>query len=191
MTLRVPQSYNRRWGQHVAQLVSSIRWSPDGQQVLFGGPADLFESPTYITTQPAVLELFSIDHQGKLERLTYLADVYTTTRFVNFAWSPDGSSVALPLHAEPNDYPDLYSVTQQQAANRLSIFDMATRTLTDYCVPDTTLAPPVWSPDGRLLIVEDRRTITENEEFLIDLANNVAYSLTEPATPVGWLMSRP
>jgi Tol biopolymer transport system component len=167
------------------------RWSPDGQQVLIGGPADLLNSPTYINTRPAVLELFSINRRGKLERLTRLADAYQMVDFDNYTWSPNGRLVALPLHTEPNSYPDLYSVTEQQATNRLSIFDMTTRTLTDYCVPDTTLAPPVWSPDGRLLVIEDGRTITENNEFIVDLNDNQAYSLTEPSTPVGWLWSNP
>lgn len=166
-------------------------WSPDGQQVLISGPATLLSSPTRNGTQGAAMELFTISRDGKIDRLTRLADVYTNADFGNYTWSPDGRYVALPLHVEPNVYPDLYAVTQQQTTNRLAVLDMATRTLTDYCVPDTTLEHPVWSPDGHQLVIEDPRTTTENNVFVVDLINNTAFSFAENATPIGWLTSNP
>jgi Tol biopolymer transport system component len=166
-------------------------WSPDGQQVLIGGPSDMSSGHIYTNTQPAVMDLFRITRQGEFDQLTHLADVYTNADFGNYTWAPDGRSIALPLHAEPIDYPDLYSVTQQQATNRLTVLELATRVITNYCVPDTTLAPPVWSPDGHYLVFEDPRYTTENDEFVVDLVNDIAYSLTETATPIGWMTSSP
>jgi Tol biopolymer transport system component len=108
--------------------------------------------------------------------------------FGDYAWSPDGRYVALALKLKPNIYPNLYPMSKSKTSYRFAVLDTATQEVTDYCIPNTTLVDPVWSPDGRQVLIEDNRSISENNVFMIDIFSNVAFHIAESVTPVGWLI---
>ena len=166
------------------------KWSPDGQRFLISGPSALNTSQPLTAADADRQELFSVSREGEVRRLTYLTDIYDEVRFGDYAWSPDGRYVALSLVADPNAYPDLYPTTGF-IYGRLAVLDIVTGEVTDYCVPNRTLAPPVWSPDGRQVVFEHNGAGRENDVYLIDLSQNFAMKIAEDVSPVGWMTAAP
>jgi hypothetical protein len=167
------------------------RWSPDGQHFLISGPATLMTSQPQDDSGTERMELFGVSRDGEIKQLTHLADLYTEVNFGRYAWSPDGRYVAFGVRLQPNIYPDLYPMSKSTNAYRFAILDTVTQEVTNYCVPNTTPAEPVWSPDSRQVVIEDNQSISENNVFVIDITQNIAVNLAENATPVGWMKASP
>ena len=87
-------------------------------------------------------------------------------------------------------YPD------KTANLNLMVTDSATGNTVNYCilnVPNASfpvsVSAPIWSPDGKYLMVESRYATDKNKVLVVDLSNNSAFPIAENASPVGWLVS--
>jgi hypothetical protein len=162
-------------------------WSPDQSKfvvVAYLAPRD---SPD---TAP---EFFSVSRNGDIERLTNLSAGGRVRDIAHYSWSPDGRYVAFQYHLV------------ESPRELLAVLDTETKTITDYCIPGdeigvptkmydlvpsrftTTVPPPIWSPDGHALVVENRFSENSSRAILIDLAQGIAVQVAENVMPVGWL----
>ncbi len=164
-------------------------WSPNGKLVIVTGPPALTSSSS--KTESAQKEFFSISLDGTVERLTDLADTYSEVKFGPYAWSPDGRYIAFRLEAQPNSYPDLYPTIKPKEPGRLAILDTVNREVTDYCLPARSLEPPVWSPDGRQLVLEDYNKLNGSDVYFVDLAKDLAVRIVNQFIPTGWMTFQP
>jgi hypothetical protein len=151
-------------------------WSPDGSRFIMA--FDLHTSKVLTAT----MDLFGISRDGQVSRLTYLADQFDGVYISNYRWSPDGRYVAFWLYDKPS---------WGQFEN-LAVLDTQTLKVTNYCIPGGEImeeaAPPVWSPDGTQLVVENiYNNHTEKKVILVDLVNDFAAKIAEGLDPVGWL----
>jgi hypothetical protein len=53
---------------------------------------------------------------------------------------------------------------------------------------DENLPAPIWSPDGKQIIVENRFSDEHNRVVLVDLSNMIAVEIAKDARPVGWMV---
>ncbi len=189
--------YDVEADQRIAVISSTVssnftpQWSPDGQRLLIKGPANLLVSSPSTNLGPEQFELFSVSRQGDVQQLTNLADTHSQVDFGHAAWSPDGRYVAFALKLQPIPYPDVYPMSSPGNPFRLAILDTVSQLVTDYCVPNTTGAPPVWSLDARQVVIEDYWRVSKNNVFMIELSRNVAFTLDANATPIGWMTLAP
>lgn len=121
------------------------RWSPDGMQFIV-----FTLSPDFSGT-----ELFSVGRNGQIEALTNLSNYLHGLYIPNYSWSPDGRYIAMWINID--------AASGQESQNfQLTILDIVTHQVTDYCVPGyygTSIGshapPPLWSQDSKQLIVEN------------------------------------
>jgi Tol biopolymer transport system component len=154
------------------------RWSPDGSQfIVFTMAADGSKT-----------ELFSVNRNGAIKPLTNLFDYFGGFLYIaNYSFSPDGRYIAMWLNIDAS--------TGQESANfQLAILDTLTRQVTDYCVPgwygteDGSYAPPpIWSPDGKQLLVEDQNADQTSRVILVDIAKGSAAQIAENMEPIDWM----
>jgi Tol biopolymer transport system component len=160
------------------------QWSPDGQQVLVSGPAQLNQ----IDSSQNGIELFSLTRDGQITRLTHLTDVYPALVY-NFRWSPDGQKVAF--------WVDLQESTLSGVL--LAVLDVASGEVVNYCIPGEKVdpysdnyVPPVWSPDSQQIAVA---SVLDEEQLpvtiIVDLVQGVATKVVENLIPMGWMVSPP
>jgi hypothetical protein len=139
-------------------------WSPDGEYL-----AVSIGFEEYAT--------FILNHDGhEIQRIDNLSGAP--------AWSLDGLQVAGYWVNSRTCAPDLPS--------GLAIFDLITETIDVYCVGSSLYVtlPPVWSPDGRWIAVQDEFQDVFRV-IVIDLAENKAFEVTRDATVVGWMTTAP
>lgn len=162
-------------------------WAPDGSQVAVTGtiPLGLTSDSSYDSD-----DLFSMTRDGQVKRLTHLADHYG--KLVNISkagvsWSPDSRSVAFWTIYPQNDYKYW----------ELAVYDLTTQKTTNYCISNDYenilnsthyLLPPVWSPDGKQLLLENRYDAKSSRTLILDLQTNNAYQIAENMYPAGWLV---
>ena len=150
------------------------RWSPDGEAVVIAG--------NHIT---GAFELYLIDRNGKITQLTHLNAYYTGEFFQNYSWSPDGSKIAIWLNVYPFK------------SGQLAILDLESGQVTNYCVPGDETAPmsaltytahaPIWSPDGRQVVVQNLHADRSSRVILVDIVQGWAAEIAKNMEPVGWL----
>ncbi len=150
-------------------------WSPDGSQFIVMGDS----------------EFYRVSRDGDISRVTHMNPAYdpSTRNGLHFysyfySWSSDGKLVALWLELLGTD------------SHTLAILDTHTGLITDTCIPwrydvQRRIPYPVWSPDGRSLVVEANFHQEENgnDVVLVDLKKNAAYKIATNFYPVDWLMS--
>lgn len=170
------------------------QWSLDGQRFIISGPSTLLSSRPQPDPFFEHQELYSVSRSGEIVRLTYLTDEYSSVRFSEYVWSPDGRYIAFRLDG-PESYPDIYSTAPPQMGGRWVVMDMVTQKITDYCLPGgLSVVAPVWSPDSRQIVVEDYYQSTppfRSNVYLIDITQNFAVKIAEDVTPFGWMKSSP
>jgi hypothetical protein len=161
-------------------------WAPDGSQVAVTG--------TITLPDPSLNgdDLFSMARDGQVKQLTHLTDHYG--RLVNISksglsWSPDSHSIAFWFIYPQNQYKYW----------ELAVYDLTTQKTTNYCISNAYenilnsthyLLPPVWSPDGKQLLVENRYDDTSSRALILDLATKNAYPVAENMYPAGWMLSQ-
>jgi hypothetical protein len=163
-------------------------WSPDGSQFAIVGGIENMD-----TGEMTGRELFLVTRDGQVEQLTQLSS-YANVWATSHSWSPDGRNIALYINSV--DIPD------DEA--HLAVLDTETLTLTDYCVKvhaydepfgDDTVRyyspAPIWSPDGKQLLVVDRYAFYWNIVTWVDLEQGIAAQLIDDDRIVGGWMSAP
>lgn len=137
--------------------VGDVAWSPDGKSIAFlsADPESAAEKADHAakrdwTEMDAVPRHFT--RLWILDLATHAANRVSpaTVNVADFAWSPDGSRIAVRLvdTGALNDY--LYHA-------RLAVLDPATQTVGETLI-EHAAAAPVWSPDGSALAEEVIRT---------------------------------
>jgi dipeptidyl aminopeptidase/acylaminoacyl peptidase len=127
-------------------------------------------------------EIFVVEKDGQVRQLTHLYDAFGLPLAINsLSWSPDGSKIAFWLH-------------DKDANTTLMVTDSVTGNSVNYCISnilDTSfpigVSKPIWSPDGKYLMVENRYATDKNKVLIIDFSTNSAFPIAENASPVGWM----
>lgn len=172
-------------------LNQTPKWSLDNSQVLivaYLAPRDAPEAKP---------ELFSISRDGVTEQLTNFSSSHKAFDIASYSWSPNERYVAF------------WYDTREPFDERLAILDMTTGEVTDDCIQGdlggspttmfdllpstlvTTIPPPIWSPDGQQLIVENRYAENASRLILIDIKKGIAAQIAENMMPVGWMEAIP
>lgn len=129
-------------------------------------------------------EIFIVEKDGQVRQLTHLFDTFGLPFPINtLSWSPDGDKIAFW-------YPD------KEVNLNLMVTDYATGNTVNYCilnVPNASfpvsVSAPIWSPDGKYLMVENRYAPDKNKVLVVDLSNNSAFPIAKNASPIGWMVS--
>ncbi len=156
-------------------------WTTDGSQVAVVG------NPTTSTSNTkSGDDIFSMTREGQVKQLTHLADHYGKNLLISSSgirWSPNGRYIAFWfIYAEPQW--------------ELAVYDTTTKKTTDYCIPNLyssslnfrPLPPPVWSPDGTQLMVENRYDKSNNHVVILDINRGIAFQIGDNEYPIGWLV---
>jgi WD40 repeat protein len=128
-------------------------------------------------------EIFIIEHDGQTRQLTHLYETLGRRFDIHgLSWSPDGGKIAFWAGNGEKDY--------------LLVADSATGDLKYSCVTSVAwdnfgiyLPAPIWSPDGKLLMAENRYTQDDSRLLVVDLEKNIAFPIAEDQFPIGWMLS--
>lgn len=175
--------------QVLAHIPASLRtlaprWSPDGSRFVVAAAHG--SGPSWLA-----FELYSARRDGgAVERLTFLTEYYRAVYIQAYTWSPDGRQIAFWIVENPQGVPFI-----EHGEAHLAILDTATGEVTNTCVPgdhDASTAPPrvpppLWSPDGTQLLVENSAKTGPSQLLLVDLAREEAVVIAHGLQPVGWL----
>ncbi len=157
-------------------------WTLDGSQVAVVGNA------TANTQSPRKGDdIFSISQSGQVNQLTHLADhygQYLTISSTGISWSPDSRYIAFWL---------IYAAPQWQ----LAVYDTVSQKTTNFCISNNTnshlsfrpLPAPIWSPDSKQIMVENRYNQTDNHVVILDVTQKTAFQVAEDMYPLGWVVS--
>lgn len=164
------------WSQQTNQALLEIpnyhfhitppKWSNSGNELVY------IEGPE-ISPDKAQDELVLVTASGGREQLTQLASSVTPVDLTSYSWSPDDHFLAFWMNKE------------------LSIIDLKSKSITNYCIASNTPAPghPSWSPDGRYLAVGIIDQTGRSKSIIVDLKNEISMVIAEDVVPVGWLVS--
>ena len=147
-------------------------WSPDGSQLAVIDEAET-ESDEWLG------ELYLVQLDG--HRVAMPDTIHPHPVNSNFAWSPDGRTIAAWLETDSD-----------QGTGRLVLIDVATQRVRDTClISGTDYDFPrdfAWSPDSQTLAVGlVAGPSNQDQTVLIDLAAERAFFLIEGVWPVGWM----
>lgn len=160
-------------------------WSADGKQFITTSPIKISDS----TGEVVVEELFRIDYDGQITQLTHLSDIYRFVRISGAVQSPDGETIAFWL--EVGEYPDHAISTLSQ---QLVVLKNKTGELTDLCLAfgepsySSAASQPIWSPDGKYLMVETRTSDGQPRINLVNIEEKSYFILQDGLFPVGWMI---
>ena len=197
------QIYYTLWDVTNAQALVSIpyrgspdripKWSPLGNEfVIAYQPVDL----SWLS-----YEIYTVERNGEITQQTNLNNYYNWVSITDYSWSPDGNKIAFWYSAglESYDSLDIFHFFKEQ---QLAVLDLASGQITCYCITgdystipgevSMTVPSPLWSPDGKQLVVVNRYDEdNHNRVILVDLETELAYQIAENAIPVGWLLANP
>lgn len=168
--------------QYAAFAVAA--WAPDSSQVAVVGVAASGTKSSNIG-----YDIYGIARDGQVKQLTHLTEHYLE-RLPNInrsglSWSPDGRRIAfwLSYAGRPDDW-------------QLAVYDTITNSTTNYCFLSNSrsdlnsihpLVAPIWSADGKQMIVEYRYDTSSNHVMVVDLDQKIAYPISDNMFPAGWL----
>ena len=161
-------------------------WSPDGKQFVTTSPLRISDT----TGEPDVEELFRFDYDGQMTQLTHLSDVYHFVHITEPSWAPDGESIAFWLEVSGSADESIDKLPPQ-----LVVLNSNTGEITDLCLSFGTpfysaaASAPIWSPDGKYLIVETRMSNGKPRINLVNMEENSLLVLQDGFFPVGWVIS--
>jgi hypothetical protein len=149
----------------------SPKWSEDGSRFVVSGEGG---------------ELYLISRDGDIQQITHYNPNYDPKKpkyhywSEHYSWSPDGKQLAMWL------------------GSSLAVLDIATGETRDFCISYggisnyPTYLYPVWSPDGKSIIVDANHQPDQNTDdlILVDLGKNSAIKIAENFSPNGWLKER-
>jgi Tol biopolymer transport system component len=128
-------------------------------------------------------EIFIVENDGQVRQLTHLYDTFGMILTIDsISWSPDGKKIAFWLH-------------DGQGNLTLMVANSLTGEVKNYCILNATVtrfpidvSAPIWSPDGKYLLVENRYTADKSKLLVVDLLNNIAFPIAEMQNAVGWML---
>jgi hypothetical protein len=131
-------------------------------------------------------EIFIVEKNGQVRQLTHLFDTFGLPLEIDsISWSPDGSKIAFWIDDTGTD-------------TTLMVADYETGNTVNYCIANifgsafpSRVSAPIWSPDGKYLMVENRYATGKNKVLIVDLSNKYAFPIAENASPVGWMTVEP
>ena len=179
-----------RGQQVLAHVPASLRthaprWAPDGSRFVVAAAQATGQSWL-------AFELYGAGRDGgEVERLTFLTEFYEAVYIQAYTWSPDGRRLAFWLVENPQGVPFI-----EHGEAHLAVLDLDTSEVTNTCVPgdhDASTAParvppPVWSPDGTQLLVENSAEEGPSRLLLVDLEREAAVVVAQGLQPVGWMV---
>lgn len=167
-----------------------VVWDINEQKVIWQDPdAGIIDTiPLWSPTKDEVAvvdnngQLFIINQDGTTNQLPKLVTQINVQRF---SWSPNGNLIAF------------WNTSDNFEQSNLMIYDNRTHQVTDYCIvaDGTSGSDPIWSPDGQMFFVQMRIKI-ENGSYrgatiLVDIAQNMAYSISRETKLLEWMNSMP
>lgn len=161
-------------------------WSPDGSK--FALATSLQEN---IAQRWPAFELYSTSRDGQVSKLTNLTGYYPWVYIDdNYSWSPDGRYLAF-WFSWWQEKPDGYELVSERY---LAVVDTKNNMITNYCIPgklqaNGRVSPPVWSPNGKQLVVASPYLDDQSQIVIIDLENQKAFKIGENLTPEGWMIN--
>lgn len=172
--------------QHILASLPNIthygrtpKWSSSGDSVIVTGVSQV-ASPDSSPTE----DIFRIDRDGQITRLTYFSENNQIVEIGNYSWSPDDRYLAFWIWAMTEDY---------SAGDHLAVLDLHTMEVVDYCILGNSGgfgSSPVWSPDGRYILVESHESNRGNgRAILIDLVGIQAIQISQDMKPIGWMVA--
>jgi Tol biopolymer transport system component len=96
------------------------------------------------------------------------------------SWSPDGEKIAFWASDGQNDW--------------LAVVNTLTGGVENYCVSSVSsgifswfLPAPIWSSDGKLLMVENRYQDNASRLLVVDMDRKFAFPIANDVSPIGWM----
>ncbi len=166
-------------------LTSPPAWSPDGASFVF---ANFLQEPVFPVALP--MDLFSVDTNGQIARLTHLSEQFSNSIIQSYAWSPDGRHIAFWMAA---DYPSIPGSDWRDYMD-LAILDLTTQEVTLLCLRaywQDSEWPPIWSPSRNQIMVKSKNELGKAEITIVDLDQDKAVIVTGDERPIGWLRTTP
>jgi Tol biopolymer transport system component len=156
-------------------------WAPDGSSFII----DLFSSRSD-PNQYVNRNLFQVFPNGELKQLTSFSGKYPG-EFVDYVWSPDGSSIAFWILQEGTD--------EQRASYQLAVLNISTHQINKYCIPSDLgeggfpQRAPVWSLNSQYLVVAASSKVEsgQSQAVLLNLSDKKVYKLGIDVYPAGWM----
>jgi hypothetical protein len=148
-------------------------WSADGSRFVSIAPPIINNASQGITYVDGT-ELYSVNINGKITRLTFLTTKYNAGEN-NYVWSPDNTKIAFLLFKD-----GYYSMPT------IAILDMISNEVTDYCI--STNSPLIWSPDGRYIAYNDFSQ-SEPEVYILDIQELEFMSIYNNGEAYAWILN--
>ena len=161
-------------------------WTTDGSEAAIVGTTAVGTTGTRMGDN-----IFAVGRDGQVTQLTHLAEKYGTGFNIHsMSWSPDSRHIAFWMW-----YSGVTPYNWQ-----LAVLDITSSKVTNYCIstdPYATpagrpyfqgLSAPIWSPDGKQVIVELRAEGSASSIVLVDTTQNIAFQIAQNAYPVGWML---
>jgi Tol biopolymer transport system component len=170
--IRLEDDYNR---------IPVFRWRPSGEQAAVVATLmpeqDLHGLPD---------EIFIVEKDGQVRQLTHLYDTFRLALTIHsLSWSPDGNKIAFWLD-------------DKETNTTLMVADYESGSAVNYCITNIwgaafpiPISAPIWSPDGKYLLVENQYAKGKNRVLVVDLSSNIAFPIAENMSPVGWMIENP
>lgn len=162
----------------VYDRIPIVAWQPSGERAAIVASAFTGQKSSILPD-----EIFILDKDGRVGQLTHIYDNFgLVSNIDSLSWSPDEEKIAFWFY-------------DGQANDTLMMADARTGELTNYCILNVIktnfpigLPAPIWSPDGKYLMIENRSRADESKLLIVDIQNKVAFPITENASPVGWMI---
>jgi WD40 repeat protein len=155
-------------------------WSPNGQYF-----AMALEDQYVPTLNYPAHELYRVDRDGKIERMTNLTAYYNfLLRITSYSWSPDNQQIAFHISYRWKG--------ENVPEDQLAILNTKTREVKVFYIPGSfPHHEPMWSPDGQQILIdgyfyEDPFT-GDYWTVLVDMSKGYAAKIARNSFPIGWL----
>jgi hypothetical protein len=137
-------------------------------------------------------EFYFADIDGHAGKLTDFGNLFSGKDIEIRAWSQSPNSRYIAFFMG-------FMSGEQVLEDRLMVLDTETGEVTDYCISGDTFRiastdvvdyspAPIWSPDGKALLIESRIELDKSRLILVDLVQKTATQIVENAVPFGWML---
>jgi hypothetical protein len=172
--------WDRRSETPVAELQDLInfqhipQWLPDGSEFVIAVATER-QNENWIDNW------FAVKRDGTIRQLSHFEKNFDFANIGLSSLSPDGRYLAFSLEIKTSDI---------QGPN-LSVIDLDTLQITNYCIPQPGLT--IWSPDSKYIVVTSPSGESNQRAILIDPINDWAASIdnNDVYDPRGWMRDEP